>query len=467
MQPELAHRAPARGTGELSMTRAIACAALGAALWASSGCGSERASNVAPPAATDSTLCPHAVLRPLCPKCNPALEAVYRARGNWCAEHGMPESFCPVCHPDAHGRPPSDTDVASDDGAPAEGTKVRLRSADAERRAGIETASVRGAGGSRTIEAPARIVYDATRLAQINARSAGVVREIHVDVGSHVAAGDPLASLDSAGVGADRSRLAAARARMQLSQTNLERIESLRREGLSTERDLLDARQEVASARGEIAVAQAALRVLGGGGGGGAAGAYVLRAPLSGVVTERRATIGRLVDTDEILFEVVDNASMWAEIDLPEDVYGSVSEGQVVRITVDGIEGEITGTISYLAPAIDPHTRTIRARLPLSNPDGRLRANMFGRARLETSAQTTGVLVPSDAVQLARTTSLVFVRVGAGVFDTRRVEVLARTGELVEVRGRLRPGDRVATTGSFFLKTETLRDSIGAGCCDE
>lgn len=447
------------------MTRAIARFVLCAAVWASSGCGSEHEAGVAAPASTEAALCQHSVLRQLCPKCNPALEAVYRARGNWCTEHGMPETFCPICHPDAHGRPPAETDVASDDGAPAEGTKVRLRSADAERRAGIETAPVRGAGGSRVIEAPARIVYDATRLAQVNARSAGVVREIHVDVGSHVATGDPLASLDSAGVGADRSRLGAARARMQLSQSNLERIEALRREGLSTERELLDARQEVASARGEIAVAQAALRVLGG--GGGAAGGYVLRAPLSGVVTERRATIGRLVDTDEILFEIVDNASMWAEIELPEDVYGSVSEGQAVRITVDGIEGEISGTISYLAPAIDPHTRTIRARLPLANPDGRLRANMFGRARLETSAQTSGVLVPSDAVQLARETSLVFVRVGDAVFDTRRVEVLARAGELTEVRGRLRPGDRVATTGSFFLKTETLRDSIGAGCCDD
>jgi cobalt-zinc-cadmium efflux system membrane fusion protein len=76
-------------------------------------------------------------------------------------------------------------------------------------------------------------------------------------------------------------------------------------------------------------------------------------------------------------------------------------------------------------------------------------------------------MVPRAAVQRAGTRDMVFVRLASDLFEVRRVRVGAASGELVEVEGALRAGDAVASTGSFLLKTETLRDSIGAGCCAE
>jgi cobalt-zinc-cadmium efflux system membrane fusion protein len=62
--------------------------------------------------------------------------------------------------------------------------------------------------------------------------------------------------------------------------------------------------------------------------------------------------------------------------------------------------------------------------------------------------------------------ALVFVRQSADTFVGRRVRVVARSGGTVRVSGAIKAGDLVVTTGSFLLKTETLKDSIGAGCCD-
>ena len=83
----------------------------------------------------------------------------------------------------------------------------------------------------------------------------------------------------------------------------LEYISSALARGVSSQKDVLEALQELEAAKAERAAGVAALGMV----GGGAAGSgYVLRSPLAGTVTARRATIGHLVDTEEILFDIVD-----------------------------------------------------------------------------------------------------------------------------------------------------------------
>ncbi|WP_437909119.1 efflux RND transporter periplasmic adaptor subunit [Sorangium sp. So ce327] len=414
-------------------------------------------------AAVEGAMCKeHGVLEALCTKCNPRLAPIFQAKGDWCKEHEFPESICPICHPERGGKPAAD--VASD-GAPADGTKVKLKTKDTARLAGILTAKAVERQGGGGIPVTARIVYDALKVAEINARAAGVVRQLHVDVGAEVKKGAPLAIIDSADVGADRSRLAGAQSRLKIAEENLKREEQLEKEGISSRRSVLAAQQELDAARAERSSFAASLAVVGASAGG--SGGYTLTTPLAGVVTQRKATVGRLVGVEETLFEVVDVSSMWAELDVPETDLPAVSLKQPVVLEVDGIEGrELKGEITYVAPAIDPASRTAKARVPLANPGGALRANMFGRARILAPSRAA-VVVPRAAVQRARTVKLVFVRLADDQFEARRVEIGATEGDVVEVTRGVRPGEEVATEGSFLLKTETLKESIGAGCCGE
>lgn len=441
-------------------------------LAAPSGCGRGRAERAAqeeartkpgPASAVEGAMCKeHGVLQALCTKCNPKLAAVFQAKGDWCEEHELPESICPICHPERGGKPAADV---TSDGAPADGTKVKLKTKDTARLAGILTAKAVERQGGGGIPVTARIVYDALKVAEINARAPGVVRQLFVDVGAEVEKGARLAVIDSADVGADRSRLAGALSRLKAAEENLRREEQLEKEGLAARKSVLAAQQELDAARAERASLAASLAIVGASAGG--SGGYTLTTPLAGIVTQRKATVGRLVGVEETLFEIVDVSSMWAELDVPEDDLPAVSLKQPVVIQVDGLAGrELKGEITYVAPAIDPATRTAKARVPLANPDGALRANMFGRARILAPSRTA-VMVPRAAVQRARTVKLVFVRLADDQFEARRVELGAAEGDLVEVTKGVRPGEEVATEGSFLLKTETLKESIGAGCCGE
>jgi cobalt-zinc-cadmium efflux system membrane fusion protein len=428
-------------------------------------CGDERAPAAQASAATPAAegMCKeHKVLEAVCTKCNPRLIPVFQAKGDWCEEHGFPGSFCPICHPERGGRPPSDV---SDDGAPPDGTRVRFKTREAAKLAGIATARAEARPGGARIEVVATMTYDATRRAEINARAAGVVRQLLADVGTKVAAGAPLARIESAAVGADRSRLTAAAARVRVATATHQRERELHARGLAAQKAVLAAEQELAAARAEQAAAAAAVGVLDR--GGGSAGTYTLRAPIAGTVIRRNASVGHMVGVEELLFEVVDTSSMWAEMEVPETELSLVAAGQAVTLTVDGLEGEsLTGTIAYVAPEIEPKTRTASARVALANPGGRLRANMFARAQISLGKARASVLVPRVAVQRAGPVHLVFVKQAEDLFEARRVQTGLTQGDLVEVTKGIQSGEEVATTGSFLLKTETLKGSIGAGCCD-
>jgi cobalt-zinc-cadmium efflux system membrane fusion protein len=425
------------------------------AAWLAAGCG-ESSAPVSPsggPAASEGT-CEHGVLQVVCPKCNPRLAAVFQAKGDWCEEHGFPESFCPICRPEQGGRPIPDV---SSDGAPADGTKIRFKTRSVAERAGLETVVAAPREAQSGVVAVARITWDPTRQAQVNPRSPGVIRRIAVDLGTWVEAGELLAVVQSAEVGADRSRLAAAKTRREVAARNLGRQQELFADGVVSRKAVDEAAQALAEAEAEEGAAAASVGVVGGGG---------LSSPIAGMVVARHSTLGQFVGPEDVLFEIADPTTLWAEIDVPERDLPLVRAGQPVTVLVDGLEEGLPSTLSWIAPSIDPRTRTAIARAPLANPDGLLRANQLAVARIDVGEARAAVTVPRAALQTAGQVQLMFVQLAVDEYETRRVRTAGGTlGEVIVLSG-IRPGEVVVTTGAFLLKTETLKDSIGAGCCD-
>jgi cobalt-zinc-cadmium efflux system membrane fusion protein len=168
-----------------------------------------------------------------------------------------------------------------------------------------------------------------------------------------------------------------------------------------------------------------------------------------------------------VLFEVVDTSTMRADIEIPETEISRIHVGQEVVVSLDALpDTSAVGTIDYVAPDIDRETRTVKARATLPNPDGQLRANMFGRARIALGTAEATVVVPRMAVQRVQDIDLVFVQTAAGEYEVRRVKTGTREGDRVEIVDGVKPDELVVVEGSFLLKTETLKGSIGAGCCE-
>lgn len=402
----------------------------------------------------------HGLLKAVCTGCNPKLAVVFQTKGDWCAEHQVPESFCPICHPERGGRPA--VEVARDD-APADGLPIRLESERIADRVGLETVPAMPSERGIEVLATATLVVDNARSAVVSARASALIREFLVDLGDHVRKGAPLAILESNEVAHLRGELLAAQADEQVAVSAHERELALRDQGISAAKTMQEAERDLTEARARVQAARSSLAMLGA--LDGEAGRFQLLAPVSGIVTARRHSVGTLVGPEEPVFEIVDTSVLWAEIDIPETQAMRIQVGQRVELEVAGLDEPVAGAIDYLSPVIDRHTRTVRARATLDNRLGLLRANTYARARIFASSGLSGVVVPREAIQEAEGVLLAFVSISDTEFVTRRVRAIPTDLDWIVTSG-LEPGERVVTTGSFLLKTETLKGSIGAGCCD-
>jgi cobalt-zinc-cadmium efflux system membrane fusion protein len=342
---------------------------------------------------------------------------------------------------------------------------VRLRAPNIERSAGIQTELAGRSETSAAIECTARIAFDADKVADVRAIVPGIVRRVRAEIGARVERGAPLFELESTRVGEVQGALQTARGRVRVAEANLVRQRELRASDVASARQVEVAEQELATSQSEARTAEAALRMAGAV-QSAPSGRYTLSAPLAGTVIRRPAVVGLLATDSESLATVVDTSVMWTLCDVPEAYASRVALGQRVVVTVDGGDGApITGKLTWIAAEVDPRTRTVAARAEVPNGGGRLRANQFARARIETGAPRTAVSVPRAAVQRVADREVLFVRTAPGVYEPRVVQRFG-DGARVQVEGRIRAGDAVVTTGAVLLRTEIMPGSLGAGCCE-
>lgn len=440
----------------------------------------------------------HGVPEAICSRCRSDLEPVFRARNDWCGGHGVPESQCELCNPGTldkyrkydptGGALPAATkeiEIVRDDSprvsrepsviCTTERSTIRFASPNVATRAGLETVEVSRAPLRRMLSAPAELCYDATRHAVLASRAPGNVVEVRKQLGDRVDAGDVLLVVDSAALGTAKSELLQAAARVELWDKNHTREKQLLEKSLSTEKDVLESGAHLTESRIAVAAAEQKLRNL----GLDAAAITEVRekrdtstrlelvSPFSGVVVELRAVIGQLADPSAALVSVADTSRVWVLADVEQGDISGVSAGQPLLLTLDGVPGEtFAGRVTWISTQVDPRTRTVKVRAELDNDRGQLRAGMFGRVRIVTRDGEPALFVPKSAVQWEGCCNVAFVQQSAIEFAPRKLHLGYDTGEHYEVLSGLNAGDLVVTRGSFLLKTELKKGSIGAGCCE-
>ncbi|MBS2039240.1 efflux RND transporter periplasmic adaptor subunit [bacterium] len=169
-----------------------------------------------------------------------------------------------------------------------------------------------------------------------------------------------------------------------------------------------------------------------------------LRAPVTGVVVARSVSIGQWVSAEQELFQIVDPRRLWLWLNLYENDFPKVHLGMLVRLPELGCQGRI----SYLAPQLEPGSRTQPIRVEINNP-GNLRIGMFGKAEILVGPSHRGLSVPLTAVQGQGT---VFVSQN-GQVEARKVQlgVEDKGAGVREVVSGLTAGQQVVTTGSYLL----------------
>lgn len=396
------------------------------------------------------------------------------AAGELCAAHGKPVATCDQCNPKtARGGT-----FTSREREPREGecpnTLVRITLAP-EAVAFVPAAdlhTVQKVRISETLRANAELRYPPDRYALVAPRIAGTIRKIFLTMGAAVDAGTPLAQLESPEYGQAKSAYLQALSVRDARRQLFEQEQALFEKKVTPERDYLEAKNAAEEAHNALLQAEQKLTWLGHtqeqirqiAEQRDASPVFDITAPFTGTVIDTTAVLGALATPDKAICTVADGSRMWALIDVTEADFARVEKDQKVVFRIEGApETRFPGKVVAVAGEVDDRTRCIRVYADLKNVGGLLRANMFGTAEIAIRPAEPTLLVPKGAVQNDGDCNLVFVSPTAGVFQARKIELGTAYDQGFAVKGGLAEGERVATTGSFLLKTEILRGQIGAG----
>lgn len=351
---------------------------------------------------------------------------------------------------------------------------VGLSSADVARRIGLRTAPAAGGTTTPSIAGNAEIAYNANLYGEVRPRVPGIIREVLADEGTPLQARSPMVIIDSAVVGSAKADLLAAIPVERLAQQTYDMVLALRKDNAAPLKDELAARAELNRARADVLDARQRLKNL------GLSDSELARielqqdtstlleivSPLEGFVVDRHCVAGESVEPTDRLFVVADVHLIWAWIDVYESEIDDVRVGQPVSLTITGTEEPVfRGKVDWIDAAVNQATRTIRVRAEMENPEARLRAYQFGQARIQVGPQRPAVFLPRDAVQDVDGEQVVFLPLGEGRFQPRRV-VAVRSGEgdgMLQVVWGLEAGQEVVTTGAFLLKSELLNQGAAGG----
>lgn len=362
-----------------------------------------------------------------------------------------------------------------------------------------------------SVKTTGEVLADANLMTHVTAPVAGRVTEVLVRIGDHIQEGKPLLTIRStdleqseadllqneAQVKADLKRdllqvdsdIESTQAQLKLDESTFNRLQNLLQEKIASQADFEAAKTAfeknkimLASLKRKrdavISLADERVRLLTEPikqklrlvGVSEAELARVLRtreidpivpvvAPESGIISDRMVNVGELVDTTKPLFTIGDYHDVWLKADVYEKDVSKVHEGQQIELELDSFPGErFKGRLDYVADSLSPETRTLAVRAEVPNPGLKLKPKMFARMNILVGEQSV-LTIPKKAVQDAGTDKVVYVPLGSGQFEERKVNLGCECGEFVEVLSGLRNGDKIVTTGSFDLRSESLRQS--------
>jgi membrane fusion protein, copper/silver efflux system len=324
---------------------------------------------------------------------------------------------------------------------------------DKQQLIGVQYGEVEYQNISKQIRAAGRIAYDETMTTRINPKIEGWIEHVYVDyTGKYVQKGQPLISIYSPDlVQTQREYLLALKGQQSLDTSEYPEarrysaslVESAKRRLQFW--DISDAQIAEIEKRGEPVKSM------------------ILYAPASGFVDKRNAYPQQRVTPDTELYTLIDLSNIWVMAEIYEYESSDIKVGQVANVEVSSLPGRtFRGKVSYIYPQMDNQTRTIKARIELPNPNYIFKPDMFADVQFQISRKRH-LVVPQEAVLDAGTEQIVFVALGEGYFEPRKVQVGERIDNKYVVLAGLKAGERIVTSGNFLIDSESkLRSGAGA-----
>src|SRR5438105_6687974 len=338
-------------------------------------------------------------------------------------------------------------------------------------RAGIKIAEAKAQSSVSGLTVPGTVMSNAYRDTKVNALVGGIVRQVMVELGAEVGRGAPLAVIFSSELADAQTKYLSMRAMLEADHQKLERTQKLVALGSASRQELEEVTAVHTGHETEVAAARQRLLLLGLSAervtkletAPQVVSELTVASPADGLVIARSVNPGQVINAGQELFVVTDLSTVWIIGDLYERDFSRVRVGSPATITLPSMpDRSVKGRVAYIDPRVDPATRTAKVRVEVPNRGGDLRLGMFVTMSIRTGTTERITVVPRAAVQTIGDRSVVYVPAeGEGKFVERPVKVGPPAGEFVPILNGLKPGDKVVTDGSFYLRAEAARTRSG------
>lgn len=347
----------------------------------------------------------------------------------------------------------------------------------------IETGMVQQVDRTQRLTLTGQIQLDRTKAVEVAPPGGGRIEEVRRFLGEKVRAGDVLAVIHSADLGQAQATFLEVQAMRELAESTLAREKGLYEKNISSEADYLAALNAFRASEAAYAAADKRLRLFGLSSEqiagiedeqqNGQFADLILRAPQSGTIIRQDVSVGSIVGTTESLYTIAELSNLWVWCDVYEAdlavLHEQFSQAEpleaMVKVRAFGAD-VFPGIVDFVGQVMDEHTRTVKMRVQVQNPQDKLRPGMFADVTVAIRRPGRVPAVPQSAVMSDAGQHFVFQHWRDDLWARRDVTLGNRYGDLVELLDGASADARIVTGGAFMLKSDVLREKMGAGCAD-
>ncbi len=356
-------------------------------------------------------------------------------------------------------KPESPSQMTSYSSSTGHATTAELFTVPQEQMSHLQVITVRPTKFARVLRLTGAVAYNAFRTTPVISQVGGPVSRILVLPGDRVKQGQPLLEVSSPDYTQLRANFLKARQAFRVADKNFARAQDLYAHKAIAERDILQAESDRNQAKADLDASEQALRILGIPKPDSLETAppspeIPLLSPIGGQIVERLVAPGQLLQAGVTqAFTISDVSTVWVLVNVYQADLPYVKVGDSVTAQTDAYPQLFHGRISYIAPALDPNTRTLQARIVVENPGEKLKKDMYVTAIVTAGTVTNALALPDSAVlRDEENEPFVYVAVSANQFAKRMVTVGQSQDGKTQLLSGITAGERVVADGSLFLQ---------------
>ncbi|MGC4034702.1 MAG: efflux RND transporter periplasmic adaptor subunit [Chitinophagaceae bacterium] len=297
------------------------------------------------------------------------------------------------------------------------------------------------------------ISFNDNKVVKVYPFSSGKVEEVKVSLGDKVTKGQVLAVIQSADVAGNYSDLSSANNDISIAKRQMDNTESLYKNGIASEKEYTEAKENYQKALSAGNKLQQQINI-NGGGHTTANGTYVITAPMSGYVVEKKASQGAFIRSDngDNLFTIGDISEVWVWANVYETDIAKVKEGYTAKVTTLAYpDSTFTAVVDKVNQILDPETKVMKVRIRIPNAAKQLKPEMFANILVQNKEGRKSVTVPATAIVSDYGKNYVIIYHDKCNLELRQVELLKTVGGNTYINSGLKGGEQLISQNQVLL----------------